>query len=216
MLKYLIVFLFISFQGIHVFGQKKEGILEYAIEVQARDTSLKVRQQVGLLRNSSMKITYMRDRSRIDFKMGDMYQITSILDWKSNRSLSLFTTPKGKFATKMEATKFNESLTPPDTNTQVILVNETKKILGYECKKAIMKTDSLEFIYWYTSAVKINLKGQSIVNTNIPGFPMEFETVKDGVYMNYKVSNLTFKIPDKKTVFSTIIPPGYTVMSDID
>jgi len=163
-----------------------------------------------------MKVFFMRDRSRIDFQMGEMYNITSIVDWKTNRSLSLFTTPKGKFATKMKATQFSESQTPPDTTTRVELVNETKVILGYTCSKAILRADSTEFTYWYTPEIKINLKGQSLVNTNIPGFPMEFETVMDGIFMNYKVSNLTFKIADKKATFSTIIPAGFTVVSDID
>lgn len=216
MFKNIFFLIILFFLGQNSIAQQKEGLLEYAIDVQAVDTSLKVRQQVGMLRNSSMKVYFMKDRSRIDFKMGEMYMITSIVDWKINRSLSLFTTPKGKFATKMEASKFNESLPKPDTTATIELIQESKTILGYTCKKAIMHSDSLEFIYWYTNEIKIDLKGQSLVNEKIPGFPMEFQTVKDGVFMNYKVSNLTFSVPDKKTIFSTAIPVGYTVVSDVE
>lgn len=216
MIKHLLVLILIAHFGFNSTAQKKEGLLEYVIDVQAVDTSLKVRQQVGMLRNSSMKVYFMKDRSRIDFKMGEMYMITSIVDWKINRSLSLFSTPKGKFATKMEASKFHESLPKPDTTATIELIDETKTILGYTCKKAIMHSDSLEFTYWYTNDIEIDLKGQSLVNEKIPGFPMEFQTVKDGVFMNYKVSNLTFSLPDKKTLFSTAIPVGYTVVSDVE
>lgn len=216
MIKNLSLLIILIYIGHSSIAQQKEGILEYAIDVQAVDTSLKVRQQVGMLRNSNMKVYFMKDRSRIDFKMGEMYIITSIIDWKINRSLSLFTTPKGKFATKMEASKFNESLPKQDTTSTIELIDETKTILGYKCSKAIMHSDSLEFIYWYTSDIKIDLKGQSLVNEKIPGFPMEFQTVKDGVFMNYKVSNLTFSVADKKTIFSTAIPVGFTVVSDVE
>ncbi len=216
MIKHISLLILLTFIGFNSFAQQKEGLLEFVIDVNAMDTSLQVRQQVGMLRNSSMKVYFMRDKSRIDFKMGEMYAITSIVDWKINRSLSLFSTPKGKFATKMEASKFNESLPKPDTTLTVELIDEHKTILGYKCKKAIMRSDSIEYIYWYTNDIKIDLNGQSIINSNIPGLPMEFQTVKDGVMMNFKASNLTFSVPDKKTIFSTAIPAGYIVVTDVD
>lgn len=215
MIKFLTTLSFLYLVGVNLYAQQKEGFLEYVIDVQAIDTSLKARQQVGLLRNSSMKVYFMKDKSRLDFKMGEMYDITAIVDWKINRSLTLFTTPKGKFATKMEAEQYKASQPAPDTTLRVELVDETKKILNYTCKKAVLKSSDAEFIYWYTNEFTIDLKGQSLVNTSIPGFPLEFQTVKDGILMNFKVSNLVFKVDNKSTIFSTVIPPGYTVISDI-
>ncbi|TXI85410.1 MAG: hypothetical protein E6Q38_00510 [Crocinitomicaceae bacterium] len=215
MIKFLTTLSLVFYVGVNAIAQQKEGILEYVIDVQAVDTSIKARQQVGLLRNSSMKVSFMKDKSRLDFKMGEMYDITAIVDWKINRSLTLFTTPKGKFATKMEAEQYKASQPAPDTTMQVELVEETKKILNYTCKKAILKSTDAEFIYWYTNDFTVDLKGQSLVNSNIPGFPLEFQTIKDGILMNFKVANLSFKVENKNTVFSTAIPAGYTVISDI-
>jgi hypothetical protein len=59
------------------------------------------------------------------------------------------------------------------------------------------------------------LKGQSIVNSKIPGFPLEFQTIKDGIFMNFKASNISFKLENKEAIFSTTIPAGYTVIQDI-
>ena len=215
MIKYLTTLSFLYIFGLSVIAQKNEGYLEYVIDVQAIDTSLKARQQVGLLRNSSMKVFFMKDKSRLDFKMGEMYDITAIVDWKTNRSLSLFTTPKGKFATKMEAKQYKTSQPTPDTTMRIELTNETKKILNYTCKKAVLRSNNAEFIYWYTNEFSIDLKGQSLVNSSIPGFPLEFQTIKDGILMNFKVSNLIFKIENKNILFSTVIPAGYTVIKDI-
>jgi GLPGLI family protein len=215
MIKFLTTFSFLFTLGFSVFAQQKEGTIDYVIDVQAIDTSLKVRQQVGLLRNSGMKVCFMKDKSRLDFKMGEMYDISVVVDWKINRSLSLFATPKGKFATKMEAEQYKASQPQEDTTIVLEVTDEKKKILNYNCTKAILHSKDADFVYWYTTEIQIDLKGQSIVNKLIPGFPLEFQTIKDGILMNFKVSNLKFKVENKSTVFSTVIPQGYTVIQDI-
>ncbi|HLP14549.1 MAG TPA: DUF4412 domain-containing protein [Flavobacteriales bacterium] len=198
------------------FSQLKEGVMEFVIDVQAMDTSLKVRQQVGLMRNSNMKLYFMDQKSRIDFKMGSMFTINITIDWEKNRALSLFATPQGNFASKSEATKLSESKPPADTSMKVELTNEKKKILGYKCKKAILRSGANEYIYWYTEDIQINLTGQSLVNTNIPGFPLEFQTVSEGVLMNFKIANIEKTVVDKAATFSTLIPTGYKVLSNIE
>jgi GLPGLI family protein len=212
-----LIFSIVFFQfTILSFSQLKEGVMEYVIDVQAVDTSLKAKQQAGLLRNSNMKVYFMAGKSRIDFKMGEMFNIKITIDQEKNRALSLFTTPKGNFASKAEATKLSESKAPADTNLAVELSKETKTILGYSCKKAILRSGVNEYIYWYTENIQINLKGQALVNANIPGFPLEFQTVSEGVFMHFKIANIEKRVADKAATFSTLIPKGYTVLSNIE
>lgn len=206
---------FIFLYSVNTLAQSKEGFIEFFIEVQAMDTSLKARQQAGMLRNSTMKVYFMNGKSRLDFKFGEMYDIVAVVDWKNDRFLNLFTTPKGKFASKMKAEQYDASQQAPDTTMVVVLVDETKKVLNYTCKKAVIKSSDAEFVYWYTNDFTIDLKGQSIVNSKIPGFPLEFQTIKDGIFMNFKASNISFKLENKEAIFSTTIPAGYTVIQDI-
>ncbi len=213
--KFIAAFALLILYSVNAFGQKKEGYIEFYIDVQAMDTSLKARQQAGLLRNSQMKVYFMNEKSRLDFKFGELYDIIAVVDWKIDRSLSLFNTPKGKFATKMKAEQYKASQPAADTNMVVVLVDETKTVLNYTCKKAIIKSGDVDFIYWYTNDFTIDLKGQSIVNSKIPGFPLEFQTIKDGILMNFKASNLEFKLDNKDLIFSTTIPAGYTVIQDV-
>ncbi|REC77646.1 peptide-N-glycosidase [Chryseobacterium elymi] len=57
------------------------------------------------------------------------------------------------------------------------LTNETKKILGYTCKKAVTKINSNTIEVWYTDDLKIN-GGPSVLGQNL-GFVMEIERNKN-------------------------------------
>ena len=66
-------------------------------------------------------------------------------------------------------------------------------------------------MYWYTDEINIVAVGQKVVNPNVPGFPMYFSTVLDGVFMEYQVSSLLLDEVQPDTVFSTEVPEGYSV-----
>lgn len=57
--------------------------------------------------------------------------------------------------------------------------NETKKILGYNCKKAITKINSNTIEIWYTNDLKIN-GGPSVLGQNL-GFVLEIERNKNSL-----------------------------------
>ena len=77
------------------------------------------------------------------------------------------------------------------------LTNETKKILGYTCKKAVTKINSNTIEVWYTSDLKIN-GGPSVVGQNL-GFVLEIERNK-----NSKVTASSIK-KVKKTDIDSIL-----------
>lgn len=200
-----------------VYSQKKEGYLQYAIEVEAIDTTLKAKQQEAMLRNSKMEIYYKRNFSRVDFQMGQMYSMTAIVDQKADRTLSLISSPMGKFATRTITSASDTVKALKDTSATVELFDETKKILGYNCKKAVLTVSGKETTYWYTDEINIDLKDQSFVNSDIPGFPMEFYTIDEGVKMHFQASNIEFTLDNKpEDVFSTTIPAGYTLIQDTE
>lgn len=198
------------------FGQK-EGYLQYTIEVEAVDTTLKAKQQEAMLRNSKMEIYFKKNFSRVDFKMGSMYNMTAIVDQKADRVLSLISSPMGKFATRQIASESDTVVSPVDSTTTVEFFEETKVILEYPCKKAIVRQGESETTYWYTEEIQIDLKDQQFVNSSVPGFPMEFFAVNEGVMMHFQASNIVFSLKGKpEDVFSTKIPAGYTLINDVD
>ncbi|MGC5746994.1 GLPGLI family protein [Chryseobacterium sp. NFX27] len=77
------------------------------------------------------------------------------------------------------------------------LTNETKKILGYTCKKAVTKINSNTIEVWYTSDLKMN-GGPSVVGQNL-GFVLEIERNK-----NSKVTASSIK-KVKKTDIDSIL-----------
>lgn len=59
------------------------------------------------------------------------------------------------------------------------LTNETKKILGYNCKKAVTKVNSNTIEIWYTNDIKIN-GGPSVLGQNL-GLVLEVERNKNSL-----------------------------------
>ena len=185
MIKTLILFLFLS--PLFLVAQK-EGFLQYSISANALDTSLEVRQKVGLMRNSSLRIYFAEKFARVEFKMAGNYNVTTILDKAKNKSLNLMDSPMGKFAKRSNT---NELQTVPirvDSTSQIdVFKDEKKMILGFECYK--------------------------LTNDFIPGFPMEFSAISEGVQLRYKASNLLFSLENQESLFSLQVPVGYTVVA---
>ena len=204
----LFIFLFVANLSI---AQMTEGMIQYNIDVTAVDTSLQTRQTVGLLRNSMMKIYFTQEQLRIDYKLGDINDMKMIVDYNRNASLSLFKNPKGKYAVLKKANELEYNNMDP--NSSVKLYDETKMVMGFKCKKAVVTSNGMKIIYWYTNEISANLKKQKFYDEKIPGFPMIFSTVKDGIKMSYQVSNIEYELSKKTDIFSMIPPSGYQVIN---
>ncbi|MCJ8288405.1 MAG: hypothetical protein HRT58_00120 [Crocinitomicaceae bacterium] len=195
--------------------QETEGYVQYDIEVQAVDTTLKSKQSAGMLRNSKMEVFFAQNFSRVNFQMGQLYNLSAVVDLNSNRTISLMSGVMGNFAmrTMVNDTTVVDSIKPVAT---VEILEGSKVILGYTCKKALLTVNGLESTYWYTNDIDIDISGQQITNVLIPGFPLEFFTVADGVLMHFRASNIEFELEDKEELFFTTIPEDYVIMQDID
>ncbi len=199
--------------GFAASAQETEGYLQYSIDVQAVDTSLKAKQQAGLLRNSKMEIFFTQNFSRVDFEMGRLYKLSAVVDLSTNTTLSLMSGAIGKFATR--TLTVDTTNTEPKPESSVELIDDKKVILGYNCKKAIITINGMESVYWYTNEVDIDISGQQISNSLIPGFPLEFYTVAEGVMMHFTASNIEFELENKEALFYTEVPAGYVIMQDL-
>jgi len=207
-----IILLSLLFIGQLSYSQMKEGMIQYTIDVQAVDTAIQTRQTAAMLRNSMMKIYFAKDLLRIDYKMGKITDMKMIIDYYRNSSLSLVVNPKGQYAILKKADEL-EYPEDPSKNSTIKLLSDTRKVLGYNCKKAVITSGGIETTYWYTNEIDIDFKDQQFYDKKIPGFPMIFSTIQNGMLMSYQVSNIEGHLIDKQTIFSIIPPVGYQVIS---
>ncbi len=193
-----------------IYSQSSEGYIQYSIDVEAVDTSLQTKQSVGLLRNSKMEIYYTPTQLRIDFKMGSMSTSQMVLDFKKDTSVALVSNIYGKYA--VVSTVEDIDYSKMDESASIELFNETRKILNYNCKKAIVSSKGIKTTYWYTDEIVIDFKGNEFFAKTLPGFPLFFSKIENGVYMEYQASNIVDKLENKQEIFSLKIPAGYTIM----
>ena len=193
------------------FSQITEGYFQYSIDAKAVDTTLKIRQTAAMMIDSKMALYFADSLSRVDMKMGKAYTTSITIDKKRNRVLTVTTGAIGNTASVHRADDVIYQDQLPDTAVHVELIDEDRVILGLNCKKAIMTTDGKRTTYWYTKDIKVKASSQTIVNPNIPGFPVSISGIEGGLEMNFELSNYYEGIPDKEKIFSTIPPEGFII-----
>jgi GLPGLI family protein len=207
------IFIFLSFLiFFNSFSQKREGYFQYTIIVTPLDTALENKQIAGMLFDSKMELFFSNGLSRMDFHMGSIYENKIVVDGINKKGISLMSSPNGKFAIQLTEKEIDAKPKNNDTLVTVTLINEKRVILGFNCKKAILHQAGNDLVYWYTTEIEIDKSGQSILNDKIPGFPLYFSTILEGMKMEYQASNHKFSIEDKQKIFSQTIPPDYRLV----
>jgi hypothetical protein len=146
--------------------------------------------------------------------MAGGYNITTILDKTSNKSLNLMDSPMGKFAKRSNAEDLQTVPVVIDSSSQIeVLKEEERIILGYTCYKVLLKNKGFKIEYWCTNEIDIDMSDYQLTNDFIPGFPMEFSAISEGVQLRYRASNILFSLEKKETLFSLEVPVGYTVVA---
>ena len=206
-----VILIFFLFANHLLFSQLTEGYLQYDIDVAAVDSSTKTKQTVAMLRDSRMELYFTETRSLMIFKMGKMSTTRVVVDREKNQVLSTNEGVMGKVAILSSADEI-ETI-EKDPNATLEFSDETKKILGYTCKKAILHQGELITVYWYTSEIEVAVKDQQILNPNVPGFPMGFSKIENGVRMTFQLSNLREDLTENlDELFSLEVPEGFQLM----
>ena len=200
------------FVSVHcAWSQTNNAYILYNIDVIALDYSLENQQAVGLLQGSHMEIYLADQQSRCNFKMGELYTTSVITDYLKSEMLFLYNGVNGQQATLSPIVPSVSENAPVDSITKVTFFEDTKEILGYSCRKAITSNNGIETIYWYTDEISIDVKDQPFSHPTIPGFPLYFSTVDEGVLMEYEIASLDLDAVQSSSHFSTEVPEGYTL-----
>jgi GLPGLI family protein len=108
-----------------------------------------------------------------------------------------------------------EALSEGKPEMNVELLDETKTIEGYLCKKAVLSDENGgESIFWYTEEIEISKVGQTYLNKEVPGFPMQYDLNNNGLKMTMTVSKFEKKLDKNiKSLFDMNIPEGYKTLT---
>lgn len=196
-------------------AQLEEGHVKFNLDVSASDPQMEM--AVGMMQGSTVDVYFSGESIHSEVNMGAVMKVQTIVLGESGEALILMSGMMGNTAvpTSTEAME-KEAEANPAPEMEIELVDETKEILGYTCKKAIITDeDGNETITWYSEDLKVNTKGQSYHNEQIPGFPLEFTQSANGMSMAFTAAEINEKIDKKKkkTLFSVEIPEGYKEMT---
>lgn len=192
-------------------AQLKEGHASYKIDMSTDNPEMEM--AIQMMQGSTLELYFSDDKSRTEMSMGSMMKITTITDAGSEEVLMLMSGMMGNKAVKSNLSDLEEEAgEQPEYNVE--LTDEMKEIQGYKCKKAILTDEEgNEMIFWYTEEIEVNKKGQTYLNENVPGFPLEFEVSQGDMMMIMTSTGFEKKIKNIGDQFDMSIPEGYEEMT---
>jgi GLPGLI family protein len=140
---------------------------------------------------ASMVLYIKGQQSRLDF-ISPSY--TQIKFFNGNTSSAVILQDLGatKVRRNIDSLKWSR-LNAKYDSLNVSYSDETKTILGYECKKAIITLkDGSSYSLFYATGIIPSTRDYEFQFKKIPGFVLEYETVADG--SNQKVKYIATKI----------------------
>ena len=194
-------------------AQIKEGAITYTMTIDGLPP-----EQAAMMEGMEMKTIFKNGKIRSEWNSAFGSSVT-VTDGKGG-----YTTLMDQMGQKIfmkgkvdDAKKKEDKLKDPKIN----YVSETKSIAGYECKKAIIETEtgkgeSVKSTVWFTDkfAPIESGGGRGMQFPGLKGVPLEFEMPQGPMTIKVTASNVsTTSVSDSKFEVST---EGYTEMSPED
>jgi len=184
-----------------------ECTVSYKIGYEESPVSKEVQSSV----QSSQKTVYIKGNdSRVDLISPSLTQ--SVIYDKANATAVLLREfGNNKFMSNLDKTKWI-SYNKAFEGLTVELVNESKLILGYDCKKAILKTkDGSVYTVFYATGIIPSVREFEYQFKDIPGFVLEYSIkAQDESLVNFKAVKISLS-PVKASLFD-IPTSGYRLL----
>lgn len=164
--------------------------VKYELDIKASGEEADM--MVMMMNGSSMELAFSKELTVAKTQMGSMISMSLQYDVEKDEILMLMSGMMGNMAFQGKAEELEEEGEEADQNTEgdLELINETKKIMGYKCKKAIMTNkDGNKAVYWYTEDIA-RPDGLKQMPNQIPGLCLEMDLSQEGMNMIYKVVSL--------------------------
>ncbi len=163
---------------------------------------------------------FKNEKSRIEMSEGVFGKNVTISDKKNKETIVLLNIQGKKFALRKSDSEMVEVRQSMQTDTAktvttIELVNETKKIAGYVCQKAIItktkKGIATKSECWYTKDLPpYNTEGDEAFK-QIDGFLMQY-TIKEASMNMTMTVKMVMALPIEDSYFE--IPEGYKLVSE--
>ena len=197
----LIVTAVVLFVSSHLTAKDFTGTIVYNITYNMENMD----PQMASMLPKTMKLTIKAPMSRSEISMGIGTTI-SIFNSDEKAGVNLMDMMGKKFAVKIAASDIEKEMEKAG-EIEVIKTEETRDILGYTCKKAIvkLKDGGQEMTVYYTDELSTGIENSNNpMFKDIDGMMLEFSMVQNGMDMHFtavniekkKVSDSEFEIPE--------------------
>ena len=197
-----------SFAGGDKDGESFSGTIKYKITAEGREVTSQ--EQVSLPTETTI---YYRDNMLRMDQIMPMMSMSSIINMDTEETILLFDQMGQKMHMTIsaeDAQKAKAQMEEKDsTEIKYELLEGSKTIAGYTCKKAKLIHGDTDMIIYYTEDIKVEQKEFK----NAPGLIMSYtqEVPDDELYLEIQVIEVSTKKP-KKSIFT--IPNDYDEMPD--
>jgi GLPGLI family protein len=193
-----------------VLAQQKQGRVSYDIAFSSDDpqTSAYIDQMEG----SILEVYFGEKGIRTETYMGEFMTTINISNQGNDTTLTLLDGMMGKIAMKTTIDDLEDEQQLAISEREVELVDETKEIMGYTCKKAVITTaDDQESIAWYTEEIVPSYRYGQYLYEEIPGVLLQMESTWGKMNMKMVAFEYKKKLKKPEQLFSMDIPKGYTL-----
>lgn len=154
-----------------------ECTVTYSIQAAA---SGQTDQEAAELLKASSKTVYIKgNNSRVDLVSPSFLQ-TMIYDKSTGNAVILREMGANKFMTKLSGKDWI-SQNSKFSGMTITYLNETRNILGYDCKKAVLKLQNgSQFTVFYATTIAPSVREFEYQFKDIPGFVLEYEAMEGG------------------------------------
>lgn len=159
----------------------------------------------------TMKLTIKNPMTRSEVVMS-MGSTVSIFNSDTKSGVNLMDMMGQKIAVKLSSEEMEKEFADAG-EMEVINTDETKEIMGYTCKKAIVKVKNSgdEFSVYYTDELSTGIENSSNpIFKDIDGMMLEFSMNQNGMGMHFTAVNV-----DQKKISDNVfdIPEGFQEMT---
>ncbi|MDB2656483.1 hypothetical protein N9Y60_00350 [Crocinitomicaceae bacterium] len=162
-----------------------------------------------MMNGSTMEVASNSEKTYVKTQMGTMMTMEMEMDLGTNEMTMFMTGMMGNMAFQGNPETIKD--VEEEDKPEIELVDETKKILGETCKKAILKDEEGNTaVYWYTENFD-RPEGMDQMPNDIPGLCLQFEVAAEGMTMKYTA--IEFDDKAKMDDYELVIPDGVEVQS---
>jgi GLPGLI family protein len=205
--------LLLAFLSMAFYSQAQQRVVAectvtYQISMEDADQNKDVQ---NALHQSSKTVYIKGNDSRVDLNSPSLLQ-SVIYDKANGSAVILREFGNNKFMTSLSSKEWKEANKQFEGMT-IHLTNETKAILGYDCKKAVLNLkDSSVFNIYYAIAIIPSVREFEYQFKDVPGFVLEFDVKeRSASVVRYKATKINLSpVPASKYDIPT---SGYRLLN---